>query len=132
MIESIMYLGTSTRPNLIFVISFLAQFSSTTNKQHVAGVILYLRYIKGTWHLTLLFPYGCEMFIAEISDSNYGNSIDSGRSVSVYLCKLENSTISWRSQIQNSVSTSTTEAKYIALTEPANYFLWLKTALKDL
>jgi hypothetical protein len=30
------------------------------------------------------------------------------------------------------VSTSTTDAKYVALSKAAKYFLWLKTALKDL
>jgi hypothetical protein len=48
MIRSIMYLVTSTRPDLTFAISFLAQFSSAPNKQYVAAVKHCLRYIKGT------------------------------------------------------------------------------------
>jgi hypothetical protein len=65
-----MYLVTGTRPDLTFAISFLTQFSCTPNKQHVAVVIRCLRYIKGCWHLDLLFSYSGEMFIAGISDSD--------------------------------------------------------------
>jgi hypothetical protein len=63
------------------------------------------------------------MFIPGFSDSNYGNCIDSRQSVSGYLFKLGNSTISWRSQIQKSVSTSTTEAEYVAFSKAAMQFL---------
>jgi hypothetical protein len=46
--------------------------------------------------------------------------------------KLRNFTISWRSQKQKSVSTSTTEAKYLALSQASKHFVWLTTALTDL
>jgi hypothetical protein len=80
----------------------------------------------------LLFPYGGEMFIARFSDSDYCNCIDSRQSLSGYLFKVGNSTISWQSLKQTSVSTSTTKAEYIALSKAAKYLLWLKTALNDL
>jgi hypothetical protein len=127
-----MYLVTGTRPDLTFAISFLTQFSSTPNKQHVVAVKCCLPYIKGTRHLTLLFSYGSEIFIPGFSDSDYGNYINSRRSVSGYLFKLRNSTISWRSQTQQSVFISTTEAEYVALSKAAKHFLWLKTTLKYL
>jgi hypothetical protein len=94
MIRSIMYLVTSTWPDLTFVISVLMQFSSALNKQYLVAVKCYLQYIKATWNLTLLFPYSCEIFIARFRDSDYGNCIDSRQSVSGYLFKLRNSTIS--------------------------------------
>jgi hypothetical protein len=77
MIGSIIYLVTCTRFNLTLAISFLEQFLSASQKQYVAAVTLSLRYIKGTWDLTLLFPYGCEIFIAGFSDSDYSTCIDS-------------------------------------------------------
>jgi hypothetical protein len=83
-IGPIMYLVTGTQPDLTFAISFLAQFFSAPNKQHIAVVKCCLQYIKGTRHLTLLFPYGGKMFIARFSDTNYDNCIDSRQSVSGY------------------------------------------------
>jgi hypothetical protein len=89
MIGSIMYLVTGTYPDITLAISFLAQFFSTPNKQYVGAVKRYLRYIEKIWHLTLLFSYGGEMFIAGFSDSDYGNCIDNIRSISGYLFNLE-------------------------------------------
>jgi hypothetical protein len=63
------------------------------------------------------------MVIAGFTDSDYGNGIASRRSVLGYMVKLGNSTISWRSQDQKSVSTSTIEADYIALSKPPMHFL---------
>jgi hypothetical protein len=74
-----MYLVTGTRAGLSFPISFLAECFSARNKQHVAAVKCCLGYINGTRHLTLLFPYGGNLFIARFSDSDYGNCIDSSR-----------------------------------------------------
>jgi hypothetical protein len=88
-IGSIMYLVTGTRPDLTFPISILTQLSSPPNKQHVAAVKRCLRYIKRTRHLTLLFFHGILMFITRFSDSDYGNCIDSRRSVSGYLLNSE-------------------------------------------
>jgi hypothetical protein len=48
------------------------------------------------------------------------------------LFKFRNFTISWGSQKQKSVSTSTTDAEYVALSKASKHFLRLKTALKYL
>jgi hypothetical protein len=50
-------------------------------------------------------------------------SIDSKRSISGDLFKLRNSIISWQSQKQKFVSTSTIDAEYIAHSKAAKHFL---------
>jgi hypothetical protein len=97
MIGSIMYLVTGTRPDLTFAISCLSQLSSAPNKTHVAAVKRYLRYIKGTRNLGLVFPYHDDFYVAGFSDSDYGNCGDTRRSVSGYIFRLRLSTMSWRS-----------------------------------
>jgi hypothetical protein len=79
-----------------------------------------------------VFLYHDDFYVAGFSDSDYGNCVDIGRSVSAYIFRLGLSTISWWSQKQKSVSTSTTEAEYVALSKAAKHFMWLKTALEDL
>jgi hypothetical protein len=132
MIGSIMYLVTGTRPDLTFAISCLSQFSFAPNKSHVAAVKRCLRYIKGTRNLALVFPSHDDFYVAGFSNSDYGNCVDTRRSVSGYIFRLGLSTISWRSQKQKSVSTSTTVPEYVALSKAATHFIWLKTALADL
>ncbi|KAL0427170.1 UNVERIFIED_CONTAM: Retrovirus-related Pol polyprotein from transposon TNT 1-94 [Sesamum latifolium] len=50
-------------------------------------------------------------------DSNYANDRDSRRSTTSYVFTLCGACISWKSQLQNIVAISTTEAEYIATTE---------------
>jgi hypothetical protein len=90
MIGSIMYLVMVSRPDLTFAISLLAPFSSAPNKEYVAAIQCSLRYIKGIWHLTFLFPDSGKMFIARFSESDYVNWIDNRRSVSGYLFQIGN------------------------------------------
>jgi hypothetical protein len=132
MIGPIMYLVTSIQPDLTFPISCLSQFSSTPNKSHVAAVKRCLQSIKGILNVALVFPYHVDFYVAGFSDSDYDNCVDTQRSVSGYIFCLGLSTISWQSQKQKSVSTSTTEAEYVALSKAAKHFMWLKTTLEDL
>jgi hypothetical protein len=71
MIESIIYLVTGTPLDLAFTISCFEQLFSAPNKQSMVAVKYYLRYIKVIRQLTLLFPYGSEMFIARFRDADY-------------------------------------------------------------
>ena len=45
---------------------------------------------------------------------------------------LGGTTVSWMSRLQKSVSFSTTEAEYIAISEAAKKMIWLKNFLKEL
>ena len=132
MIGSLMYLVTCTRPDLTFVVSYLSQFSNAPNKQHFTAAKRCFRYLIATKDLTLRYRYGVDLFLEGFSDSDYGNCIDTRRSVFGYIFRLGDATICWRSQKQKSVSTSTTEAEYVALSKAAKHFQWIKIALKDL
>ncbi|KAL0375656.1 UNVERIFIED_CONTAM: Retrovirus-related Pol polyprotein from transposon TNT 1-94 [Sesamum calycinum] len=59
-------------------------------------------------------------------DSNYANDRDSKRSTTSYVFTLCGACISWKSQLQNIVALSTTEAEYIAITEAFKEALWLE------
>jgi hypothetical protein len=54
------------------------------------------------------------------------------KSTSGYVFKLNNCIITWNSAKQKTVSLSTTEAEYIALTTAINEALWLNQLLKEL
>jgi hypothetical protein len=56
-IRSCMYLVTSTRPDLIYSISYLLQFHATPSTSHLTAAKQSLWYIKGTKDLKLTFPF---------------------------------------------------------------------------
>ena len=51
------------------------------------------------------------------SDANWAGDVDTRRSTSGYVFKVANCTVSWSSKKQASVTKSTTEAEYVALSE---------------
>jgi hypothetical protein len=61
-----MYLLTSTQPNLALRKSYLTQFISAPNTEYKVAGQPCLRYINGTWHVTLLYLYSGEIVIARI------------------------------------------------------------------
>ncbi|KAL0319279.1 UNVERIFIED_CONTAM: Retrovirus-related Pol polyprotein from transposon TNT 1-94 [Sesamum angustifolium] len=65
-------------------------------------------------------------------DSNYANDRDSRRSTTSYVFTLCGACISWKSQLQNIVALSTTEAEYIATTEAFKEAIWLKGILTEI
>ena len=50
-------------------------------------------------------------------DSNYAGDLDKRRSITGYVFTLSRALVSWRSTLQSTVSLSSMEAKYMAMTE---------------
>ena len=78
------------------------------------------RYISGTKSFTLKYSrYSnastspCSLY--GYSDTDFANCLDTRRSFSGYCFMLGDAVISWRTQKQQSVAVSTTEAEYMAL-----------------
>jgi hypothetical protein len=115
MIGSLMYLVTCTRPDLAFSVSFLSQFSVHPVQRHHTAVKRVFRYLQGTRQLKLVYPRNGKLELTGYSDASYANCPDTRRSYSGYTFFLGDCAISWMSKKQQSVSTSTTEAEYMAL-----------------
>ena len=72
------------------------------------------------------------LLIAGSSDTDYASYRDTCYSVSGYVFLLNGCAISWLSKKQNSVSTSTTESEYMALTTTARQALQYINGLSQL
>ena len=66
------------------------------------------------------------------SDSDYAGDSDTRKSVSGYVIYLCGVPISWRSKAQRSVTLSSTEAEWIALSEVAKEVLFIAQILKSM
>lgn len=88
--------------------------------------------MKGTKDFKLTFNNSGKAKLVGYSDANWAGNVDNRRSTSGYVLLLGNSAISWCSKRQQTVSLSTTESEYIAITLACQELLWLKGLLKDI
>ena len=123
---------TATRPDLASAVSILSKYMSKPSKEHWQGVKRILRYIKGTINYGLIFKAEDNKgILAGYSDADWAGDIDTRRSTSGYIFQICGSTVSWCSKRQSSVSKSSTEAEYIALSVASQEAVWLSRLLKN-
>jgi hypothetical protein len=132
MIGSLMYAVSATRPDLCYSVSYLSQYNHSPTSQHIQAAKRILRYLKGTKTLGLFYRRDSTLSLNAYSDSDYANCPTTRKSISGNIIKLSSSTISWRSKKQKSVSTSTAEAEYQALSLASKQLIWTAEAIKEL
>ena len=131
-VGSLMYAMVCTRPDLAHSVSVVSRFMSQPGKKHWQAVKRIFRYLKGTSDLGLIYRGDIQCLVTGYSDSDYAGDVDSRRSMTGYVFTLGVSVVSWKATLQPTVSLSTTEAEYMALTEAAKGGIWLKGLVSDL
>jgi len=112
-IRSLLYTIVITRPDITFVVSQLSRFIINPRIKHYKGVDQVLLYLKNTRALALQFG-GDDYFQVASNALFVNNSIDQ-KSSQAYTIKLFGGVISWRASKQETVTTSTMEAKLLVL-----------------
>ena len=95
-------------------------------------MIQLLKYINSTKQLTLRYPCQSSIVLTGYSDSDHAGDHEDRKSTSGYVFMMGDCCISWKSTKQSTVSISSTEAEYIALSTCAQEALWLRLLLKEL
>lgn len=131
-IGSLMYLSVGTRPDIAYIVSYLARFSASPTTDHWKSVKRVLRYLRGTTELGIHYSSESSPGLVGYSDADWGGDIIDRKSTSGYLFKLNGGTVSWRSKKQSCVAISTAEAEYIALSAAAQESLWLNQLISEL
>ncbi|KAL0374208.1 UNVERIFIED_CONTAM: Retrovirus-related Pol polyprotein from transposon TNT 1-94 [Sesamum radiatum] len=123
-IGSVMYLMVSTRPDIAYAVSCLSRYMSNPGSPYWEALKWLLRCLKGSVNNGIKFSK-CSQGARLVGyvDSNYATS---------YMFSLCGACISWKSQLQNIVALSTTEAEYIATTEAFKVAIWLEGLLKEI
>ena len=130
MVGSLLYL-TASRPDIMFATCLCARFQADPRESHLVSIKRIFRYLKGTPNLGIWYPRESGFDLIGYSDADYvGCKID--RKSTTGTCQfLGNKLVSWFSKKQNSVSTSTAEAEYIAAGSCCAHILWMRNQLFD-
>nr|GEV09454.1 putative ribonuclease H-like domain-containing protein [Tanacetum cinerariifolium] len=113
MIGSLMYL-TSSRLDIMFAVCACVRFQVTPKASHLYAVKRIFRYLKGKPHLGLCYPKDSPFDLVAYLDSDYASaSLD--RKSTIGGCQfLGCRMISWQCKKKTVVTTSSTEAEYVA------------------
>jgi ribonuclease HI len=126
-IGALMYLTNCTRPDISFAVNLLARFSSSPTKRHWNGIKHIFRYLRGTTDLGLFYPNDSKQGLIGYADAGYLSDPHKARSQTGYIFMNGGTAISWRSQKQTLVATSSNHAEVIALNEASRECTWLRS-----
>ncbi|SGZ31712.1 BQ5605_C045g12237 [Microbotryum silenes-dioicae] len=113
-IGSLMYAAVGTRPDLAYVVAYLARFSQQPSPAHWTAITQVLRYIKGTLDLGLTYRK-TDVAFHGYSDANWGACLTTSRSTMGCAFIYSGAAIAWCSKREHRVAKSTTDAEYLSL-----------------
>lgn len=147
LIGALNYLSLTVRADITFSVHYLARFMDNPARPHWQQLLNVLAYLRDhpRAHITYSstpfrhFPVDGTMKIMEKNslyvyvDADFASTdLDNRKSVTGYLVYFNGGLISWRSGLQKTVSTSSSESEYKALHEAAKEAIYLTNILKEL
>ncbi|KAK2361432.1 putative mitochondrial protein [Trifolium repens] len=131
LIGKLLYL-TNTRPDIAYATQQLSQFLHKPTMTHYKAACRVIRYLKHNPGRGLIFHRNSDTQLLGYSDADWAGCLDTRRSTSGYCFFLGSSLISWKAKKQLTVSKSSSEAEYRALSTATCELMWLQYLLKDL
>jgi hypothetical protein len=122
---------TQTRLDLCFAVNNLSQFVQNPTEIHLQGAKRVLRFVKNSPGKGLYFPATTECILRGFVDADWASCPDTRRSVTGFCFYLGSSLICWRSKKQPTVSKSSSESEYRALSSASSEAQWLYYLLQD-
>ena len=129
-IGSLLYAAVTTRPDIAFATSRLSRFLTNPSPEHHAAADRVLLYLKGYRDYGLQFGGGDDFVVA--SDASFADNSLDRKSSQAYAMMLFNGLVGWRANKQDTVTTSTTEAELLALSQAAKEGQYISRLLEEL
>ncbi|PNX96035.1 putative copia-type protein, partial [Trifolium pratense] len=131
LIGKLLYL-TNTRPDISFATQQLGQFLHKPTVNNYNAACRVIRYLKHNPGRGILLPRSSDLQILGFSDSDWAGCLDTRKSTTGYCFFIGSSLVSWKAKKQTTVSRSSSEAEYRALSSATCELIWILFLLKDL
>jgi Reverse transcriptase (RNA-dependent DNA polymerase) len=131
-IGSLLYLMLGTRPDIAYAVIKMSQFSANPSEDHLNRVIYIMHYLAGTQDYKLIYDGSQSKGLIAYTDSDWAADAIKCRSTTSFFAKLAGSIICWQSHLQKTVALSSTEAKYMALSDTSRQIKWIQSLLSEL
>lgn len=110
--------------DISYVVQNLSQFMHKTKKSHIEGPLRVVRYLKNAPALGIILSGKHSRQLSVYCDADWKTYPMTRKSVSGFVVKLEDSLISWKSNMQNTILRSSTEAKYMIMDNVVIQVVW--------
>ena len=134
LVGSLLWIARVDRPDIQHAVSVLCRFTSNPSPRHLQALRGILAYLAGTRDLGTAFTKvnPKNFILSAFSDSDWASDKDTRHSTSGYILFLGTSPISWSSSKQGLVTTSTTEAEYVGLSNCAKEVSYVRQLMESL
>ena len=131
-VGALMHLTTATRPDIAYAVSFVSRFMENPQEEHWVAVKRIFRYLQGTKMHGICYKPSATIDFRGYSDADWAGDVADRKSTSGYVFMLLGAPVSWGSKKQPSVSLSTSEAEYIALSLAIQEGKWIHRLLCEI
>ena len=132
-VGSLLYAAIATRPDISQAVGVVSKFCSKPTEAHLTAVKRILRYLKGTLNLAIKYQKSENDPLIGYSDADWAGDLDDRHSTTGNIFLMTGGPISWLSKKQAAValalSTSISEAEYVALSSVTQEAVWLRKLL---
>lgn len=131
-VGSLIYVMTTTRPDIAFSVGQTAQYCQNPGPGHWNGVKRILAYLAGTINHGVCFGNESLDSLVGYSDADYAGDTDQRRSTTGFIFLFCGGPISWSSKRQTCVALSTTESEFVAACEASKEAVWISRLMEEL
>ena len=144
---SMLYAATTTRPDIAFAVSRLARFNHDPSQEHHRAADRVIQYLYGTRNRAICYG-GVDSGTSDMrddgggrdgnearsficaSDASFADNTADRKSSQGYIMTLFGGPIAWRANKQDTVTTSSTEAELLALSQTAKEAIFVSRLFK--
>ena len=132
-VASSLWIARNTRPDIAYATSRLGRYSNNPGVKMFEELKRLLRYLQGTMELGIRFTSDKNDIVPIVhADADYNNDVDTRRSHTGYVALFQGGPVSWTSNLQQSVTLSTTEAELVALSKATQEAIYLRHIFCDI
>ena len=116
-IGSLLYIMIGTQPDISFAVTKMVQFSANPSSKHMSAAKHILRYLNTTQSASIIYDGESNKGLIAFMDSDWASDKIKCRSQTGFFFMIASAIFLWQSWAQKTIALSSTEAKYMALSD---------------